>query len=152
MSKNSTTNHCETAANIVINILATTTEILDTVENINKEEISKEITAMITGNGPDKNIPIVFEKRYDNERYNTTTLYFVGTGNLFRSTTIEFDYATYFTIAVEYPSDHPEANYASISVLPTIEDAAGKLFDCDWVDIYLAPNIIEKLLDLEKKG
>lgn len=109
---------------------------------INKEEISKKISNMITRNGSDKNIPLIFEERFVDKDYETTTLYFIGKGDFFEGTNI-------FTISITHPSDHPEARYASISVSPTMEDSEGNLLDYDWIDIYLPPSVVEKLLDLE---
>lgn len=88
---------------------------------------------------------VEFEERYDNEEYNTSTLYFSAPRDW-----LDGDYpeAVSAEISLEYPLGFvPEAHDVTVMMSPTREDEDG-CEDYDWYDIDLSYSDIEALLSL----
>ena len=93
---------------------------------------------------------VQFEERFDNEEYNTTTLYFIAPQEWLSTSYPE---AIHSEISVEYPFGFiPEANTATIMISPTRLDRDGNSEDYDWFDIDLTLSDIEALLSLAERS
>lgn len=87
---------------------------------------------------------ISLEERYNDDEYNTTTLYFKAPKEMLRRAYRDVIDAT---ISVEFPSDNPIPAYCSVMMSPTGSDFS----DYDWTDYTLSYSDIQKLLDLADK-
>lgn len=89
-----------------------------------------------------------FDERYDSEECETTTLYFAAAREILNGFFNEsFPEAVSAEISIEFPTDHIEANYASVCMSPT--RCNNEMFeDYDWRDVDLPYGDIEKLIDL----
>lgn len=95
---------------------------------------------------------IKFDERYDDEDYETTTLYFIAPKEMLKNfiPTNEYPEATSMEISIEFPINHIEANYANVCVSPTREAENGTE-DYDWHDVQIPYNEIEELIKLAEK-
>ena len=92
---------------------------------------------------------IKFEERFDNDTYNTTTLYFIAPKEMLKTMMVkDYPEAISMEISIEFPIDCIEARYADVCVSPTNEEGE----DYDWYDIDLPYNEIEALIELAKKN
>lgn len=91
-----------------------------------------------------------------NSEYGTTTAYFMAPKEwikLLDPNNKYYDESVWMEISVEFPSDHPEANLATICWSPTINEGNEDdmyFSDVDWNDWCLAYEDIEKLMELIK--
>lgn len=93
---------------------------------------------------------VEFEERFDNEEYNTSTLYFIAPKEWLGDSYTE---AIHSEISVEYPFGFvPEANAATVMMSPTRVDEDGNSEDYDWFDIDLSFSDIEALLSLAERS
>lgn len=92
---------------------------------------------------------VEFEDRFDNEEYNTTTLYFIAPKEWLNDLYPE---AIHAEISVEYPFGFtPDAKFASVMMSPTRADENGNSEDYDWFDVDLSLSDIEALISLAEK-
>ena len=87
---------------------------------------------------------IRYEEQYHNEEEDMITFYFFAPKEMLRS---DYPDAVSATIALEFPADHVDPSYASVSISPTREVAEGCLEDYDWCDYDMTYEEIEQLLD-----
>lgn len=93
---------------------------------------------------------VQFEEQFDNEEYNTSTLYFITPKEWLGDAYPE---AVHSEISVEYPFGFiPEANAATVMMSPTRVDEDGNSEDYDWFDIDLSLSDIEALLSLAERS
>lgn len=94
---------------------------------------------------------IEFDERYDSEEHGTTTLYFVAPKEMLKTMLVnDYPDAVSMEISIEFPTEHIEANYASVCVSPTRENECGTE-DYDWHDIDLPYDEIGELISLAEK-
>lgn len=91
---------------------------------------------------------VKFEERYVNEEENEVTLYFIAPKEWLNKSYIE---AIHSEISIAYPTDHPEAMFAYVTMSPTRTDEDGNAEDYDWYDLELTASEIKALLDLAKE-
>ena len=92
---------------------------------------------------------IKLEDRYYNDEYGTTTLYFIAPKEMLNG---KYPEATSMEISVEFPTEHPEANYASVMFSPTKYDEEEDVYtDYDWYDVDMPYEDIEALIALSKR-
>lgn len=88
---------------------------------------------------------IKFDERYDNEEYETTTLYFIAPKDMFIR---EYPKAVEMEISIEFPKDCDDAPcVATVGVAPRNED--GECFD--WYEIDLPYSDIAELIELAEE-
>ena len=93
---------------------------------------------------------IKFEERYESEENETTTLYFIAPKEMLKPL-INRDYpeAISMEISIEFPTEHIEANYASVCVSPTkYDEETNSYYDYDWFDVELPYEEIDELISL----
>ncbi|WP_191344206.1 hypothetical protein [Anaerotignum lactatifermentans] len=90
---------------------------------------------------------VYLEEVYDNTEYGTTTLYFIAPKDLLGDSYPE---AIHSEISLEFPTDNPEARFASAMISPTRETENG-YEDYDWRSIELEYPVIESLIQLMMK-
>ena len=95
---------------------------------------------------------IIFDERYDDADYETTTLYFIAPKDMLQKFIPTNDYpeAISMETSIEFPTEHIEANYADVCVSPTREDENGTE-DYDWYDVDIPYDEIEELIKLAEK-
>ena len=95
---------------------------------------------------------IIFDERYNSEENGTTTLYFIAPKEMLKTFIPTNDYpeAVSMEISIEFPTEHIEANYASVCVSPTRETEYGTE-DYDWYDADLSYDDIDSLISLAEK-
>jgi len=86
---------------------------------------------------------IMFEERYDNPVYGTTTLYFTAPVEMLDG---EYPDAESTEICVEFPTDMPYAEESTVMLSPTKDG-----LDYDWFDAGMAYEEIEALIALAEK-
>lgn len=85
-----------------------------------------------------------YDESYVSNTYGTTTGYFMIDKNFLEELRQgRYPEAEHGEISVEYPTDCPEANVATIMVSPTKDGS-----DYDWTDIELPYEIIEVLINM----
>lgn len=92
---------------------------------------------------------VKFDERYENDEYKTVTLYFIAPKEWLNGV---FPEAIQAEISIEYPVEHPEAEYASAMMSPTCKDENGNFEDYDWFDIELTPSEIEAMINLAENS
>lgn len=91
---------------------------------------------------------IEFEELYvGNLLENTTTAYFIVEKSLLDELLPgKYPDAEHGTISIEYPTNCPEVNMASVMISPTAEG-----LDYDWTDLDLPYEDVEKLMDMTRE-
>lgn len=93
---------------------------------------------------------ITFEERYDSAEHGTTTLYFIAPKELLDG---KYPEAESMEISVEFPTNQPEAKYATVEFSPTKWDEDGECYtDYDWFEVDVPYEEIEALIDLARKS
>lgn len=87
---------------------------------------------------------IKFEEKVISEEYETTTLYFIAPKEILNG---KYPEAERGEISIEFPTNNPEASYASVMFSPTKDGV-----DYDWFDVDLSYDEIEKLINLAEKN
>ena len=93
---------------------------------------------------------IKFDERYDNEEFETTTLYFIAPKEMLKKFAKE-DYpdAVSIEISIEVPTEHIESRYADVCISPTRYDKETDSYeDYDWWEVSLPCNEIDELISL----
>lgn len=87
---------------------------------------------------------VKFEEKYVDNEYETTTYYFIIHKALLDFLCPDkYPEADHGEISIEFPTNYPEANMATVQISP-IKDG----YDYDWSDLNLPYEIIEKLMSL----
>lgn len=99
---------------------------------------------------------IKFDEKYENEEYNTTTLYFTAPKELLKTYLPHIPYETFkdaisMEISIEFPIGYADDNSIYASVSPTRETEGGTE-DYDWYEIYLPYNDFLELKALAEKA
>ena len=94
---------------------------------------------------------ILFEEQYSDEANGTTTFYFTAPKQLLKLLLPECQYpdAISMEISLEFPTEHIETAYASVSIAPT-KEVKGGTEDYDWHDIELPYADIQCLMALSE--
>lgn len=92
---------------------------------------------------------VKFDERYDSDKYETTTLYFIAPKEWLGE---RFPSAVHSEISVEYPMDNPRAEVATTMMSPVRIDEEGNAEDYDWFDITLQPDEIKALIGLANRA
>lgn len=87
---------------------------------------------------------IIFEEGYESKEYRTTTLYFIAPKEMLNG---KYPEAESMEISVEFPTEHPEANYADVMFSPTKDGE-----DYDWYGVNLPYDEVEALIQLSERG
>jgi len=91
---------------------------------------------------------IKFDERYDDEEYETTTLYFTAPKEMLYEFNIpEYPDAVSMEISIEFPTNHIEAAYGECCISPTVEIDGGTS-EIDWWDVNIPYDEIEELIEL----
>ena len=92
---------------------------------------------------------IKFDERYDDEDYETTTLYFIAPKEMLKKFIPTNDYpeAISMEISIEFPLNVVVAEHAYVSISPTNADGE----DYDWYDVDIPYDGIEELIKLAEK-
>ena len=93
---------------------------------------------------------IKFDERYDNEDYETTTLYFIAPKEMLKTMMVnDYPDAVSMEISIEFPTECIAPKYASVCISPTRYDEDTDSYeDYDWYDIDLPYDEIDELISL----
>lgn len=87
-----------------------------------------------------KNKEIVFEEKYIDKEYGTTTLYFIAPKEMLKG---KYPEAESTEISIEFPTGQMESKNASVMFSPTKDGE-----DYDWYDVDLPYDVIDRLINL----
>lgn len=88
---------------------------------------------------------VVFEDRYTNDGWGTTTLYFIAPKEWLGDRWSE---AVHAEISLEFPLAHQEPAYTTAMISPTMKVDDDCYSDYDWVDLELSYEDIDRLMNL----
>lgn len=93
---------------------------------------------------------IIFEDKFVDDEYETTTLYFIAPKEMLNGKYPEAEHAE---ISIEMPTAHMEARYASAQLSPTkyFEEECCYT-DYDWRDVNMSYEEIEELIALAERS
>lgn len=87
---------------------------------------------------------IVFEEKFVDEEFETTTLYFIAPKEILNGKFPEADFAT---ISVEFPTSNPRPEFSSVMYSPAVYEEENDAYeDYAWFDVELSYSEIAELL------